>query len=48
MAIALPWEYAGGLAAAAGSIGGALALATPPKARAVGAFLRVTAMLPAL
>jgi len=48
VAIALPWEYASGLAAAAGAIGAALALAAPPKARAVGAFLRETALLLAL
>ncbi len=45
MAIALPWEGAIGLGAAAGAVGAGLALITRRKAQAIGSFLREAAML---
>ncbi len=45
MALALPWDYAAGIAAASGAIGLGLARANTPRVRATGAFLREAAVV---
>lgn len=45
MALALPWEYAAGIAAAAGSGGVVLARGQTPRLRALGAFAREAAIV---
>jgi hypothetical protein len=43
--VALSWQHSGELAAAAAAVGGLAALATRPRVRAVGAFLREAAVI---